>query len=100
MVTMTNIRWWHNGPGRTVSRMIAVLGTGAMGTPIARRLLDTGHRVAVWNRTAARAAPLAKAGARVATSPADAVRGADVVITMLSDGVAVEAALFGDEGAA
>jgi 3-hydroxyisobutyrate dehydrogenase-like beta-hydroxyacid dehydrogenase len=78
--------------------MIAVLGTGAMGTPIARRLLAAGHPVAVWNRTTARAGPLAAAGAQVAATPADAVRGASVVITMLTDGAAVEAVLFGPDG--
>jgi 3-hydroxyisobutyrate dehydrogenase-like beta-hydroxyacid dehydrogenase len=79
--------------------MIAVLGTGAMGTPIARRLLDAGHPVAVWNRTAARAGPLAAAGARLAATPAEAARGATVVITMLTDGPAVESVLFGPDGA-
>jgi 3-hydroxyisobutyrate dehydrogenase-like beta-hydroxyacid dehydrogenase len=74
---------------------IAILGTGHMGAPIARRLLALGHPVTVWNRTAARVAPLAEAGARVAATPAEAVDGAEVVILMLSDGPAVEAALFG-----
>jgi 3-hydroxyisobutyrate dehydrogenase-like beta-hydroxyacid dehydrogenase len=79
---------------------IAVLGTGHMGTPIARRLLATGHRVRVWNRTKARAAPLAAAGADIAMSPGEAVRDADVVITMLTDGDAVQTVLFGPGGAA
>ena len=42
---------------------VAVLGLGKMGGPIARRLLDAGHAVSVWNRTAGRAAALAEAGA-------------------------------------
>jgi 3-hydroxyisobutyrate dehydrogenase-like beta-hydroxyacid dehydrogenase len=66
---------------------IAVLGTGRMGAAIARRLLDTGHQVTVWNRTAGKTAPLAAAGARVAPTPA--VPDADVVITMLTDAAAV-----------
>jgi 3-hydroxyisobutyrate dehydrogenase len=74
---------------------IAVLGTGHMGTAIARRLLATGHRVTVWNRTPSRAAPLAEAGAGIAATPTEAVAGAELVITMLTDAVAVEAALFG-----
>jgi 3-hydroxyisobutyrate dehydrogenase len=64
---------------------IAFLGLGNMGAPMARRLLDAGYPLTVWNRTRARTAPLAQAGAAVAQSPADAVRDADVVITMLAD---------------
>ncbi|MEV0154272.1 NAD(P)-dependent oxidoreductase [Micromonospora sp. NPDC050686] len=81
-------------------KIIAVLGTGHMGTPIARRLLAAGHHVTVWNRSPARAEPLAADGAAVATSPARAVNGADVVIVMLTDAGAVQAVLFGPDGAA
>ncbi|CCK30337.1 hypothetical protein BN159_5958 [Streptomyces davaonensis JCM 4913] len=63
---------------------IAFLGLGHMGAPMALRLLAAGHPLAVWNRTAAKAAPLAAEGAAVVGTPADAVRDADVVITMLS----------------
>lgn len=59
-----------------------------MGAAMARNLCRTGHGVRIWNRTRAKAEPLAADGARVADSPADAVRGADVVITMLYDGAA------------
>jgi 3-hydroxyisobutyrate dehydrogenase len=78
---------------------IAVLGTGRMGAPIARNLLAAGFEVSVWNRTANRAAPLAADGARLATSPAEAAKGADVVLTMLTDGDAVVDAMTGREGA-
>jgi 3-hydroxyisobutyrate dehydrogenase-like beta-hydroxyacid dehydrogenase len=81
-------------------KIIAVLGTGHMGTPIARRLLGGGHRVTVWNRSPARCQPLAAEGAALAASPAAAVDGADVVILMLTDVSAVEAVLFGPDGAA
>ncbi|WP_141576495.1 NAD(P)-dependent oxidoreductase [Actinomadura sp. WMMA1423] len=64
---------------------VAVLGTGIMGAAMARNLLRNGHGVAAWNRTAARAEPLATDGAAVADSPAEAVRDADVVLTMLND---------------
>ena len=64
---------------------VAVLGTGVMGAGMARSLLRAGHSVAVWNRSRARAEPLASDGARVAASPAEAVAGADVVVTMLFD---------------
>jgi 3-hydroxyisobutyrate dehydrogenase len=75
---------------------VAVLGLGHMGRPMARRLVETGHRVTVWNRTErAEAVP----GATVATSAADAVGSAGVVITMLTDGRALESVLFGPSGA-
>ncbi|MCI0686125.1 MAG: NAD(P)-dependent oxidoreductase [Sporichthyaceae bacterium] len=79
---------------------IALLGTGHMGAPIAGRLLAAGHQLTVWNRTAARTDPLAAAGARVAATPADAVRDADLVITMLTDSTALDAVLFAPAGAA
>jgi 3-hydroxyisobutyrate dehydrogenase len=65
---------------------VAVLGTGIMGAPMARNLCSAGLDVRVWNRTRAKAEPLAEAGARVADSPRDAVEGAGVVLTMLHDG--------------
>ncbi|TMQ91118.1 NAD(P)-dependent oxidoreductase [Actinomadura soli] len=65
---------------------VAMLGTGIMGAAMARNLLKGGHRVAAWNRTRSRAEPLAADGATVAGSPAEAVSGADVIITMLNDG--------------
>lgn len=64
---------------------IAVLGTGIMGAPMARNLLAAGYPVRVWNRTAEKARPLSDNGAVVADSPARAVAGADVIITMLLD---------------
>ncbi|RSS68677.1 NAD(P)-dependent oxidoreductase [Streptomyces sp. WAC06614] len=63
----------------------AFLGLGSMGLPMARHLLASGVPLTVWNRTAAKAAPLAAEGATVAASAAEAVRDADVVITMLAD---------------
>ncbi|MBE1535652.1 NAD(P)-dependent oxidoreductase [Actinomadura algeriensis] len=65
---------------------VALLGTGIMGTAMARNLLREGHRVTVWNRTAVRAEPLRADGAAVAPSPAEAVTGAEVIITILGDG--------------
>ena len=70
---------------------VAVLGTGIMGAPMARNMAAAGLEVRAWNRSRERAEPLAAAGAAVAGSPAEAVRDADVVVTMLSDGAAVEA---------
>jgi 3-hydroxyisobutyrate dehydrogenase len=68
---------------------VAVLGTGVMGAAMARNLVRAGHEVRVWNRTRARAEPLAGEGARVADEPAQAVRDADAILTMLLDGPAV-----------
>ena len=59
-----------------------------MGLPMSRNLLKAGFDLTVWNRTIARAEPLQADGAKLAASAPDAVRGADVVITMLSDGFA------------
>lgn len=67
---------------------VAVLGTGIMGAGMARNLCRAGHDVRVWNRTPAKAEPLAADGAQVAGTPAEAVTGADVVLTMLYDGPA------------
>ncbi|MBB2205290.1 NAD(P)-dependent oxidoreductase [Gluconacetobacter takamatsuzukensis] len=79
---------------------IGFLGLGAMGHAMARRLLEAGHELAVWNRTQARADDLVARGARRAASPADAAGGAEIVLSMLFDDAAVEAAVFGPEGVA
>ncbi|MGW7276011.1 NAD(P)-dependent oxidoreductase [Streptomyces sp. NPDC054864] len=70
---------------------IAFLGLGHMGEPMARHILAAGHPLTVWNRTAEKAAPLVSEGARLAADPVDAVRDADVVITMLAGPDAVRA---------
>jgi 3-hydroxyisobutyrate dehydrogenase len=79
---------------------VAVLGTGIMGGAVARRLLAAGFQVRAWNRTRERAAALADEGAELAASPADAVDQADFVLTVLTDGGAVERVMFGPGGAA
>jgi 3-hydroxyisobutyrate dehydrogenase len=68
---------------------VAVLGTGIMGAPMARNLAAAGHEVTAWNRTAEKAEGIE--GVSAAGSVAEAVRGADAVITMLADADAVEA---------
>ena len=68
---------------------IALLGTGTMGAGMARSAHREGHDVVVWNRTAEKAKPLADDGITVAGSVAEAVSGAEVVITMLFDADAV-----------
>ena len=78
---------------------VAVLGTGMMGFPMAQRLCAAGHRVHVWNRTRAKAEPLAAAGANVHRYAADAVRHADITISLLENGPVVADVLFA-QGAA
>ncbi|MFE9692953.1 NAD(P)-dependent oxidoreductase [Micromonospora sp. NPDC005806] len=73
--------------------VIALLGTGTMGSAIGRRLLAAGRQLIVWNRTPGRTGPLVAAGARAAATPVEAVRDADVVITMLTDATAVREVL-------
>jgi len=68
---------------------VSVLGTGIMGAAMARNLVRAGHTVRAWNRSPAKAEPLAADGAQIAATPAEAVRDADVVLTMLYDGPAV-----------
>ncbi|MFC0848513.1 NAD(P)-dependent oxidoreductase [Streptomyces noboritoensis] len=67
------------------TKTVAFLGLGNMGAPMARRLLAAGYGLTVWNRTAGKASALVAEGAVAAATPADAVRDADVVITMLAD---------------
>ncbi|MDQ3856827.1 MAG: NAD(P)-dependent oxidoreductase [Actinomycetota bacterium] len=77
---------------------IAVIGLGAMGGRIAARLLASGHELAVWNRTPGRADRLVARGARAAGTPADAVRSAETVITMVADADALAAVTEGESG--
>lgn len=72
---------------------IGFIGTGIMGLPMAGRLLAAGHPLAAWNRTAAKAAPLARHGAVLAPDPVAAVADCDVAVAMLTDGPSCEAVL-------
>jgi 3-hydroxyisobutyrate dehydrogenase len=81
------------------SRGVAVLGTGIMGSAMARNLVAAGLPTAVWDRAEAATAPLGKAGARVAASAAEAAADAGVLITMLPTGDALGSVMF-DGGAA
>jgi 3-hydroxyisobutyrate dehydrogenase len=73
--------------------IVAVLGTGTMGAPMARNLAAAGLDVRVWNRTLEKARGIE--GGSACETPADAARGADLVLTMLSDGDAVEETVAG-----
>jgi len=78
---------------------VGFIGLGLMGRPMVANLLKAGFPVAVWNRTAARAAELVKSGARLASSPRNAAESADVLITIVSDPPALEQVLWGEAGA-
>ncbi|WP_242123612.1 NAD(P)-dependent oxidoreductase [Sphingobium sp. Sx8-8] len=82
-----------------MSKKIAILGLGIMGMGMARRLLQAGDAVTVWNRSPARAASLVEAGARQAESPVDAATGADYVIAMVADNDASRSVWLGPQGA-
>src|ERR1700758_5704753 len=73
---------------------ISFLGIGLMGKPMAMNIIKKGYQTTVWNRTVSKAADLISAGARLGKSPADAVRGAAVVILMLENGAVVTDLLF------
>jgi 3-hydroxyisobutyrate dehydrogenase-like beta-hydroxyacid dehydrogenase len=73
---------------------VAFIGAGNMGAPMALNLIRAGHELSVYNRTREKLAPLAEAGARIAASTADAVREAEVVITMLANDRAVREAML------
>jgi 3-hydroxyisobutyrate dehydrogenase-like beta-hydroxyacid dehydrogenase len=77
---------------------IGFAGLGAMGGEIARRLLDAGHDVAVWNRTPERAAAIRDAGAHWAETPCRLAASVDLVLTMLTNTNAIEATAAGDDG--
>ena len=77
---------------------VGCAGAGILGSAIARRLIESGFRVAVWNRDAAKLEPLVELGAQAVDTPAELARDRDVVITCVTDGNAVEAIVFGADG--
>jgi 3-hydroxyisobutyrate dehydrogenase len=78
---------------------VALLGLGTMGSGMAANLLKAGFSVTVYNRTAAKARPLIDAGARFASTPAEAVTDASVIISMLADDAASREVWLGKDGA-
>ncbi len=79
---------------------VGFVGLGTMGAPMARRLLEAGHDVAVHNRTREREEPLAARGASRAATPRECAAGREVVFTMVSDTPDLEAVVLGPAGAA
>jgi len=78
---------------------IAFLGLGIMGSGMARRVLDAGFPLSVFNRNPAKAAPLASAGAKVAATPRQAASQADIIVSMVADDSAARAVWLGEHGA-
>jgi 3-hydroxyisobutyrate dehydrogenase len=77
---------------------IGIAGIGKMGAAIAQRLIEVGHTVTVWNRSADKLKPLAAAGAALAATPAELADKSEVVITILTDAAAIDAVYGGASG--
>jgi 3-hydroxyisobutyrate dehydrogenase len=77
---------------------IGIPGTGRMGAAIAERLLSVGHQVAVWNRDAKKTKALVEKGAKVAATPAALASESEMIVTILSDGDAIDAVYRGPQG--
>jgi 3-hydroxyisobutyrate dehydrogenase/2-hydroxy-3-oxopropionate reductase len=77
---------------------LGFIGLGIMGTPMALNLVQAGFNVTVYNRTRSKADPLERAGARVAASPAEAARDAEVIVSIVSDTAAMEEVVCGEGG--
>src|ERR1700694_1669302 len=79
-------------------KTISYLGLGTMGSGMASNLLKAGYKLTVWNRSVEKCEPFARKGARVADSPADAIRDAELVMYSLSNDQAIEEVVFGTNG--
>jgi 3-hydroxyisobutyrate dehydrogenase len=77
---------------------IGIAGVGKMGAAIALRLMEVGHKVTVWNRSADKTRPLAEAGATVAATPAELAAKSEAIITILTDAAAIDAVYSGPSG--
>jgi 3-hydroxyisobutyrate dehydrogenase len=77
---------------------IGIAGIGKMGAAIAQRLIEVGHTVTVWNRSADKLKPLVAAGAAVAATPAELAGKSEVIITILTDAAAIDAVYGGASG--
>src|SRR6187402_1032795 len=77
---------------------VGIAGVGKMGAAIALRLMEVGHKVTVWNRSADKVKPLADAGATVAATPAELAAKSEAIITILTDAAAIDAVYSGPSG--
>ena len=78
---------------------IGVLGTGRMGSAMAERLLDSGHALTIWNRSAEKTAALVTRGAVGVATPAEVVAASEFVLSVLTDAAAIEGTYGGASGA-
>jgi len=78
---------------------VGILGLGLIGKPMARNVLKAGFPLVVWNRTRSRAEDVAQAGARLAATPREAAAESDILLTIVSDPPALQAVLWGANGA-
>ncbi|MCS7135576.1 MAG: NAD(P)-dependent oxidoreductase [Nitrososphaerota archaeon] len=81
-------------------RKVGIIGTGLMGSAIARRLISKGYEVLGFNRTRSKVEELAPIGVKVAETPRQVAESSDVVLTILKDAVALESVMFGEGGIA
>jgi 3-hydroxyisobutyrate dehydrogenase len=93
---MTEVR----GADGRQTEQLGYLGLGMMGFPMAQRLLKAGYEVAVWNRSAGKAAALIEAGAQPAASPREMTTTATIIFMCVTDAIAVERVVFGPDGLA
>jgi 3-hydroxyisobutyrate dehydrogenase len=93
---MTEVR---EADGRQTEKL-GYLGLGMMGFPMAQRLLNAGYEVAVWNRSAGKAAALVEAGAKPAANPREMTTTATILFMCVTDAAAVEKVVFGPDGLA
>jgi 3-hydroxyisobutyrate dehydrogenase len=84
---------------QTSGQTVAFLGIGQMGAPMAKRLIAAGFALQVWDQAPEHTSSLADAGAKPASTPAEAAKDADFVITMLPDGAIVQSVMSGEQGA-
>ncbi len=96
--TVSGARARSGDDGEETTMNVAVLGMGRMGRALAGRLLDGGHELVLWNRSAGRAGDLVDRGASEADRPAAAVAGVELAITSLADDDAVREVALGDGG--
>jgi 3-hydroxyisobutyrate dehydrogenase len=77
---------------------IGIAGIGKMGAAIAQRLMEAGHKVSVWNRSAEKTKPVVDAGASAVATPAELATNAEAIITILTDAAAIDAVYNGPSG--
>jgi 3-hydroxyisobutyrate dehydrogenase len=80
-------------------RTVGFIGLGIMGFSMAKRLIEAGHTVTVYNRTASKGDPLVALGAKKAATPREAAKGNEIVISIVTDSPDVEAVMLGPDGA-